>query len=254
MATPAVQLYTLREYTKTPADIAKTLKRVKEIGYNAVQASAMGKIDPQEFKKILDGEGLTCCATHISLDAMRDETQRVIDEHKLWGCELTAIGGFFPKENVTAQTWIDFAKQYNEIAKKFEGSGIRIGYHNHSHELVKYDGKTALQILVDNLDPSVWMEIDTYWIVHGGGDPIQWIEKCASRLPAIHLKDMAIDNERKQYMAEVGVGNLNWEGIIAACKRAGVKWYIVEQDVCYRDPFDSLKTSLENLKAMGIQP
>src|SRR5690606_19482911 len=128
MATPAVQLYTHRDYTMTPADIAKTLKRVKEIGYNAVQASAMGPIDPKEFKKILDGEGLACCATHIKLDAMRDETQRVIDEHKLWGCELTAIGGFFPKENVTTQTWLDFAKEYNQIARKFEGSGIRIGY------------------------------------------------------------------------------------------------------------------------------
>lgn len=254
MATPAVQLYTLREYTKTPADIAKTLKRVKEIGYNAVQASAMGPIDPKEFKKILDGEGLVCCATHIKLEHMRDETQRVIDEHKLWGCELTAIGGFFPKENVTAQTWIDFARQYNEIARKFEGSGVRIGYHNHSHELVKYDGKTALQILLEQLDPSVWMEIDTYWITHGGGDPIQWINKCASRLPAVHLKDMAISIERQQYMAEVGVGNLNWDGILAACRQANTKWYIVEQDICYRDPFESLKISLENLKAMGLKP
>ena len=65
----AAQLYTLREFTKTPADIASTLKRVRKIGYEAVQCSALGKIDPKELKNILDGEGLTCCATHTPLDA-----------------------------------------------------------------------------------------------------------------------------------------------------------------------------------------
>jgi len=53
-------------------------------------------------------------------------------------------------------------------------------------------------------------------------------------------------------MAEVGEGNLNWPRIVAACKKAGVEWYIVEQDTCERDPFESLAISLRNIKAMGI--
>src|SRR5580658_10059643 len=93
----AAQLYTLRDFTKTPADIISTLKRVKKIGYDAVQLSALGKIDPGELARVLQGEGLTCCATHLSLERMRDETQAVIDEHRLWNCKYTAIGGFFPK-------------------------------------------------------------------------------------------------------------------------------------------------------------
>jgi sugar phosphate isomerase/epimerase len=107
-------------------------------------------------------------------------------------------------------------------------------------------------MLLDKLSPKIWFEIDTYWIAHGGGDPIQWIEKVAGRIPCVHFKDMGVRNDRAQFMAEVGVGNLNWAGIIGACKRAGVRWYIVEQDVCYRDPFESVKTSLENLRAMGL--
>lgn len=248
----AAQLYTLREFTKTPADIGSTLKRVKRIGYDAVQCSGMGKIDPKELSAILTGEGLTCCATHVPLDRMKTDAQAVIDEHHLWGCKYTAVGGFFPKQP-TAADWHGFARDYSAVAQRFKGSGLRIGYHNHSHELARFDGKTALQILLDELDESIWWEIDTYWIAHGGGDPIQWIRNVAGRLPCVHLKDMAITPERQQLMAEVGEGNLNWPGILIACRESGVQWYIVEQDICQRDPFESLKISLENLKGMGVR-
>jgi sugar phosphate isomerase/epimerase len=68
----------------------------------------------------------------------------------------------------------------------------------------------------------------------------------------VHLKDMAITPQREQLMAEIGEGNLNWAGILPACKAAGVEWYIIEQDICQRDPFESLSISLRNLKAMGV--
>jgi sugar phosphate isomerase/epimerase len=248
----AAQLYSLRDFLKTPSDIASTLSRVKKMGYDVVQVSGMGPIDPKELAKILKEEGLICCATHISFDQARNETQKVIDEHKIWDCKYTAIGGFFPKEPKT-QDWFTFAEQYNAAAQKFEGSGITIGYHNHSHELVKYDGKQALQILIDKLSPKVWFEIDTYWIQQGGGDPIQWINKVKGRMPCVHLKDMIVLNDRTQQMAEVGEGNLNWDGIIKACRDIGVLWYIVEQDHWYgRDGFVGMEKSLKNLKAMGI--
>lgn len=247
----AAQLYTLREFTKSPGDIATTMKRVKQMGYDAVQCSAMGKIEPKELAAILQGEGLACCATHVPLDRMKAQAQAVIDEHRLWNCEYTAVGGFFPKQP-TAQDWHAFAREYSEVAQQFKGSGVAIGYHNHSHELARFGEKTALHILLDELDESVWWEIDTYWIAHGGADPIEWIRKVNGRMPCVHLKDMAITPERQQLMAEVGEGNLNWPGILDACREVGVQWYIVEQDICRRDPFESLKISLENLKEMGV--
>jgi sugar phosphate isomerase/epimerase len=248
----AAQLYTLRDFTKTPADIAKTFKRVKQIGYEAVQCSALGPIDASELAKILQGEGLACCATHVSLDRMEKEPQAVIEEHRLWNCRYAAIGGYFPQHEMSAVLWEDFAIRFNQIAARFAGSGLSLGYHNHSHELVKYSGHTALAILLNKLDSSVWMEIDTYWITHGGGDPAQWIQKCAGRIPCVHLKDMAISAKREQYMAEVGEGNLNFPAILAECKKAGTQWYIIEQDICYRDPFESLAISLKNLRELGV--
>ncbi|MCC6423019.1 MAG: sugar phosphate isomerase/epimerase [Phycisphaerales bacterium] len=250
--TIAAQLYTLRDFLKTPADIAKTLHRVRAMGYEAVQLSALGPIDAKELDRIVRGEGLTVAATHVSLDEMRTQTQRVIDDHKLWNCNYTAIGGFF-QDRFVKQDWTNFIQAYNDAARKFTGSGLAIGYHNHSHELMRFDGKTPMQMLVDGLSRDIWFEVDTYWITHGGGDPIQWINNVAGRIPCIHLKDMVIGSDRQQQMAEVGEGNLNWTGILAATKTAGVQWYIIEQDICQRDPFESLSISLKNAKGMGLR-
>jgi len=247
----AAQMYTLRDFTRTPADIISTLKRVRKIGYNAVQLSALGKIDPKELANILQGEGLTCCATHVSLERMRDETAAVIEEHRLWNCKFTAIGGFFPKAP-KASDWPQFARAFNDVAARFRSSGISVGYHNHSHELARYDGHTALQTLLDHFSPDIWIEIDTYWIQHGGGDPAAWIEKVTGKIPCVHLKDYAIDPDRNPLMAEVGEGNLNWPAILKACRSAGVQWYIIEQDICQRDPFESLAISLKNARQMGL--
>src|SRR6185369_12114689 len=117
--------------------------------------SALGPIEPKELANILKNEGLVCAATHLPIDKITNEPEKVIEEHKLWACKYTAIGGFFQKQFVT-QDWLDFSRKYNDAAKKYDGSGITIGYHNHSHEMVKYDGKQALQILIEKLDSSVW--------------------------------------------------------------------------------------------------
>lgn len=248
----AAQLYTLRDFTKTPADIANTLKRVKQIGYDTVQLSALGKIDPKELANILKGEGLICAATHTPPDRLKNETQAVLDDHHLWGCKYTAIGGFLPPDP-TAADWQNFIADFSATVRKFAGTGLAVGYHNHAHELARYDRKILLQTLISDLPKDAWFEIDTYWITYGGGDPAQWIRNVAGRVPCLHVKDMIVTPKREQRMAEVGEGNLNWPAILPAAKAAGVEWYIVEQDETYGiDPFDCLATSLKNLKAMGL--
>lgn len=249
----AAQMYTLREFTKTPPEIADALKRVAEIGYRAVQLSGMGPIDPAEVRKICDGEGLEICATHVGYDRMRDETDAVIEEHKTLGCRYPAIGGL-PKEYRVdgAAGYVKFAKEASEVARKLSDAGLTFGYHNHSFELEKFDGRTALDILFEESDPEVFQfEIDVYWIQHGGADPAAWIRKVRGRGDLVHVKDMEMKG-REQLFSEVGEGNLNWPAILEACREAGTRWYIVEQDRCQRDPFDSLAISYRNLKAMGL--
>lgn len=274
----AAQLYSVRAFTKTPADIAVAMKKVKQAGYDAVQVSGMGPIDPKELAKILNGEGLNCCATHVSFDRLRDDTNAMIEEHRILNCKYPAIGGMPWTVARTKEGFLGFAKEMSGVARKVSAAGLTFGYHNHSWELEKFDGKTGLELMIAESDPAVTFEIDTYWIQHGGADPAAYIRKVKNRIPLVHFKDMvvAVDNtspapaqfptepaadyakrieefrKKKPIMAEVGEGNLNWPEIIKACKEAGVVWYIVEQDTCQRDPFESLAISLRNLKAMGL--
>lgn len=251
--TLAAQLYTLRDYLKTPEDIARTLPKVAALGYRAVQLSALGPIDPHDLKKITDDAGLTICATHVNFDQLRDDLDAVVAEHEILGCKYVAIGSI-PNEYRTGEGYHQFAREASQVARRMKERGLVFGYHNHSFELEKFDGKTGLEILYSESDPEVFTaEIDTYWIQHGGGDPAWWIRRVKGRSPLVHLKDMVMGG-REQFMAEVGEGNLNWPAILEACREAGVEWYIVEQDHTYgNDPLECLGTSLRNLQRMGLQ-
>ncbi len=248
----AAQMYTLRDFTKTPQDLAETLKKVKKIGYDAVQMSGACAMPYNDLHKLLSDAGLICCATHIGFEQMRDNPAQVIQDHYAIQCKYPAIGGL-PNEYRNAEGYKRFAKEATEVGKRLAEGGMHFGYHNHNFELEKFDGRTGLATIYEDSDPKyVKAEIDTYWIQHGGGDPAAWIEKLAGRIPLVHLKDMTV-RKGNSIMAEVGEGNMNWKSILGACKKAGVEWYIVEQDTCERDPFDSLAISLKNLKSWGLK-
>ncbi len=254
------QMFTLREHCKTTDDIARSLERVAAMGYDGIQASAAGfnTTDPAEvarIKQALDATGLVCGATHEPLNKLDDDgVKATIDKLQTLDCKLTAIGGFNPDADQRVESaWVEFARRFNQLAARFAESGIQIGYHNHSHELSPLpDGKLPLQVLIDELDASVWFEIDVYWIAHGLADPADWLDKVAGRIPAIHYKDGNVTPEREHVMVSVGSGNLNWPRINAAASRAGVQWYLVERDRGPEDPFEALDTSLQHMRHWGI--
>ena len=177
----------------------------------------------------------------------------VIEIHKLWKCDHPAIGGL-PGEYHTPDGLKRFLDELAPIAEKLAAEGMDFSYHNHNHELVKYDGKTWLAMLYEQAPPDMLKaEIDTFWIQAGGGDPAAWVRMCAGREPLLHLKDFAMAPGREQRFAEIGEGNMNWAAILKAAQESGVEWYLVEQDRCYeRDPFESLAISYRNLKGMGL--
>ncbi len=247
----AAQLFTLREYTKTPADIEATMKKVALIGYESVQVSGIGPIEPVRLKEITDKAGLSICATHISFDRLKNDTDALINEHLLWNCKYMGLGAMPAEYRESADTYKAFAREVSKIARDEKAAGLQFIYHNHNFEFVKFDGITGLEILMNESDPDAFhFEIDTYWVQAGGGDPVQWIKKVGGRMKVVHFKDMAVDNERKQLFAEIGEGNLNWPPIIRACEDIGVEWYAVEQDICQRNPFESLSISFNNMLKM----
>jgi sugar phosphate isomerase/epimerase len=250
----AAQLYTIREFTQTPQDFAASLKKIRDIGYTAVQVSAIGPIPDQEVKAVVADLNLTICNTHIGYERLWNDLDPVIEQHRLWNCKHVAIGSMPVAYREAGEAGFKrFAAEANKVGEKLHQAGLTFSYHNHSFEFVRFGRRTGLDIIYEESDPRyLQAELDTYWVQHGGGDPAAWTRKMEQRMPVVHLKDMVvIDNQPA--MAEVGEGNLNWPAILTACWEAGVEWYAVEQDICRRNPFESLTISYNNLKAMGLQ-
>ena len=249
-----VQLYTVRKFTQTAEGLAETLRRVAEIGYRNVQTSALGPIPTSEVAKMVRDAGLTVVATHVGWKELMDETERVIEEHNLLGCRHVAIGGLAP-EYYSLEGLERFVRELEVVLPRLDAKGLVFSYHNHNHELVHYDGRTWLELLCERTRKlPLNLELDTYWIQAGGGDPAAWIQACRGRVPLLHVKDMVVTPQREQRFAEVGEGNLNWKAILAAAEESGVQYLLVEQDNCYdRDPFDSLALSYANLRKWGYR-
>jgi len=247
------QMYTVREFCKTLPEIAESCKKVADIGYTAVQISGFGPADPKDIAKVMEDCELTVASTHTAWPRFLNDLDAVIEEHKLWKCEHPAIGGV-SQEYRSVDGLKRFLDELAPVTEKLAAEGMDFSYHNHNQELVRYGEKTWLEMLYEQGDPKhLKAEIDTYWIQAGGGDPAEWVRKCAGREPLLHLKDMCITPEREQRFAEIGEGNLNWPAIMEAAEEGGVEWHLVEQDRCYdRDPFESLAISYRNLKAMGL--
>lgn len=246
----AAQLYTCRDLLKTPPDIAQTLRKVRAIGYTAVQVSGVGPIPEEELNKILDGEGLVCCATHEGGDTILNNPDAVVERlHKL-RCGFTAYPYPAGIDFTNRESIAQLISKLNAAGKIMAEAGIVLCYHNHNHEFRKLDGKTILERIYEGADPR-WLqgEPDTYWVHHGGGDVVEWCEKLKGRLPLIHLKDYCTDVENKPAFCEIGAGNLNFKKIIAAAEESGCQWFIVEQDICPGDPLESLAQSFRYIRS-----
>jgi sugar phosphate isomerase/epimerase len=248
-----VQMYSLRSVTGTRESSIEGLRKVAAMGYRAIQFQPGCPELPFEETGALARElGMEVCATHVDFEWIRDRPAEVIEAHRAIGCGIAGIG-WMPEEYARdAKGFSAFARDCNPSARALAKAGIRLVYHNHHHEFRKMDGRLGMGILIEELDPVVGFELDTYWVQAGGADPAAWIDALRGRVPVVHLKDMALDESNGQVFAEVGEGNLNWPGILAACRRSGAEWAVVEQDLCLGSPFDCVERSLRNLRAMGL--
>ncbi|MCM8803318.1 MAG: sugar phosphate isomerase/epimerase, partial [Candidatus Omnitrophica bacterium] len=113
-----VQLYTLREYCKSVEDTKNTFKKIKEIGFKYVQISAVSEPkDVKELKNILDDNNLKAVSTHTGYERIINETEKVIEEHKILGCEAIFCPGL-PNQLHNKEGYLKVAEQFNKIIEK----------------------------------------------------------------------------------------------------------------------------------------
>ena len=135
-----------------------------------------------------------------------------------------------------------------QIVRDSQGTLVSVTSNVYSGIIPTETLEKSLDRIYENTDSKfIQGEPDIYWIQKGGQDPIMWCKKLEQRMPLLHLKDFIMINDQESFFAEIGLGNLDIKNIVKKATDSGCKWFIVEQDECRGDPFDSLRISYNNL-------
>ncbi len=245
----AVQLYTIRTQLQDKSRLGGVLQRLREIGYRSVEVAGLGPKTVGRFGDELKRAGLVACAAHVALDRLVNDLDGVAAECGEWGCEYVVIPSL-PDKYRSDHGYTRFASEAAELASRLGSHGLQLAYHNHSHELERFGQQTGLETLFAAAGPTTLQaELDTYWLQFGGVNPAAWIRRFKGRAPLVHLKDMAVARGRP-VDAEIGEGNMDWVEILSACRDAGTRWLVVEQDEPRRDPMESVAISYANLATL----
>ena len=244
----ALQLYTLRDDTEK--DFAGTIKKVAEIGYAAVELAGRGSLSVQELSTLLADNHLKMAGSHIALEAMEADLPKIIEENLALGNRYIVVPYLSEDRRKTADDYKKLAGTLNEFGQTLQASGLTLAYHNHDFEFKPLDnGQLGEDILLENTDATlVKAEVDTYWVLKAGHDPVAFIQKHAGRVPLIHLKDRDTTDGS---FAPVGTGDLPLDALVAAAPGVGAEYLIVEQDVCKGSAIEAVTLSYANLKAKG---
>ena len=242
------QLYTLRDYIKTYEDCEATFKYLNDIGINVIQISGIGPIPAEKVAYLVEKYNMDVCVTHTSFDRMRTDLDAVMKEHKMLGCDTLGIGGMPEEFRKDAESLNEFIKITSEIGKRMHDNGLQFAYHNHAFEFSKLDnGRRIFDVLIEDTKPEEFSFIgDTYWFQFGGVNPCDYIKKIENRMKVCHFKDYGITDHTPKFV-EIGTGNLNLDDIYNTCKSTGVKYIVIEQDICEIDPRESMAISYRNL-------
>ena len=256
-----LQLYTVRDLMQqTPAD---TIAKVAKIGFNSVEgATYTGSqnfygMNPAAFAVLLKDNGLIMPSCHYRLGeektngeivkgTMLHEWDKAVDDAAAVGVKYMVCAYLSPAERGELDHYKYVADQLNIAGEKCKKAGLQLCYHNHDFEFTKNNNTYPMDILFGADEDLVKFEMDLYWVAKAGMDPIALFNQHPGRFPLMHLKDM--DKTEQHSFTEVGNGSIDFKTILKHQKKAGLKYFFVEQDKCPGSPLDSIKQSYDFIK------
>ena len=253
MSTPkiAIILYSVREPAQQ--DLAGTLRRVREAGFEHVQWSGMPPMDAEAVRGALETAGLKAIAAHCPVEPFEKDFDAQVAYWQHIGINDVAPGGMMGDCIDTLDDWRRGAARLNTLGARLRERGMRLSYHNHHWEFVRYDDddRYRFDILYEETAPNnLYMELDVGWAHVGGVDPAEYIRTYRGRCPLLHIKDFDdndIQDNGMPMTVPVGAGNVDWPSVIAAAKEAGTEWLIYEQDWHKGDPIEDARISYDFL-------
>jgi len=253
-----LQLYSLRDIIGK--DITGILEKVAAIGYKEVETygysvkDGFWGLDVKTFGSLLKQNGLKAPSGHYGIDdfirtGKTGQLQRDIEACKLIGGEYFTVPGAYVDSSKGVDGFKKTADSFNKAAELAKAGGLKFAYHNHDHEFRKVGDTNGYQVFLDETDKKlVHFELDLYWVVRSGNDPLKLFKENPGRFPMWHVKDM--DKKNRNLNTEIGQGTVNFKSIFAEAKLAGVKHYFVEHETNYKpDQMGSIKTSFDYIKS-----
>ena len=241
-----LQLYTVRAAMEK--DVPGTLRAVAKIGYREVEFAGYFRHAPADIRKMLDDNGLTSPSTHLGLDDLRQRFDTVAETAHAVGHRYLTVASLDMRDIRTLNDWQKVCEAFNEAGRRAKGAGLRFAYHNHAVEFAAVDGRIPMDVLLTGTDPSlVTFEMDLYWVTKAGFDPRTWFARYPGRFELVHVKDSR--GAPGHTMTEVGSGAMDWKGIFAQRRKAGIRHYFVEHDEP-ANAMDSIRVSYEYLRAL----
>jgi len=222
-----IQLYTLRDVIGK--DLSGTLQNVSKIGYKSVEAYGFdGKFfstPAKDFRKMCADLGMVISSTHAGITA--ENAMMYTEKATEAGLDYLVLPSFMGRPEKSLDDFKKVAAEMNKIGEITKKAGIQFGYHNHNFEFRPMEGKLPYDVLLAETDPGlVTFEMDIYWVVKGGQDPIQYFEKHPGRFKLWHIKDMGNDGET----CIVGNGRIKFAELLKHSKKAGLKQIVYEQE------------------------
>jgi sugar phosphate isomerase/epimerase len=220
-----LQLYTVRRIAAK--DLPGTLEQVARIGYKEVELAGLYDHSAAEIHDLLQRNGLAAPSSHLPISAFETDAAKTFADARTLGHQWLTVPSMPWDKLQTVDDWKAVAKRFNAAGARVKDAGYHFAYHNHNPELRNLGGGTTpLDVLASETDPSlVSFEMDLYWVVNGGGDPLVFLGKYPDRFKMLHVKDSAGPDHR---IADVGTGDIDFKAIFARAK--GVEHYFVEHD------------------------
>jgi sugar phosphate isomerase/epimerase len=251
-----LQLYSLRE--TIGADIKGTLAKIARAGYQEVETYGYSPekhfwgLTPAQFKAALAANKLSTSSGHYEVgDFMRDgkasSLQPCIEAAKGCGQRYLIVPHLNEKLRTSVADFKTLASRLNQAGKLCQAAGLRLGYHNHDFEFKPLGGTTLFDVLLRETDPKlVDFELDLYWVVRAGQDPVKLMQAHPKRFPLWHVKDM--DKARPELNTEVGSGSIDFRKIFAQAGTAGLQHIFMEQENFGMDAYQSIAKSAAYMK------
>ena len=248
-----LQLYTLRE--EISKDVKGVIAQVAKAGYKEVETYGYSLKDgywglnSKDFKALLDSNNLKSPSGHFGLDDFIKNGNTELLKPLIEGAAAIGMSYFTcpwldPALRTTADDFKKTSARLNEAADLCQKSGLTLAYHNHDFEFTKFGDTNGYEIMLQETDKKlVQFEMDLYWVVRSGNDPLSLFAKYPGRFPMWHVKDM--DKTDNSINTEVGTGTIDFKAIHKEAKKAGLKHLIVEQENFSKDPFVSIKQSFD---------